>query len=502
LNNNGGSIAVEQVRRISVGQMIARALLLAIIVAACLLAIPVYQLYKELVDAQQRDINHHAEVVVQQVSDKLQSLSTTVQHMATLREVRDMLFISDHGEVQEWSVRTRKLFPGSVGLGLVNEQGRYMGDRNTLRIGPACVRDSREFMQGTLQQAPPIHDENPELAHFDLLEKIPDEDGQVAGMLLMSFQLSVLEKVLNQYAEDGYLYELKSQGGKLIAHAGEGEYPHQVSLPVPDTSWTLEVSADDRLSRENSRLISLNVTLLILVLLIFLIGVGPYINRQLLSDVNKIRALMKFKNMDTEDSTTAVENIRLKEFSGLLDEIEQLATDITHTRSRLEAQANIDGLTGLMNRRAFETSRERLYQLATGQVLILVLLDIDYFKQINDTYGHAAGDYALKALGRILKKSVRSTDEIYRIGGDEVLVVFTSDNLANLQQWYDNLATSLSEEMQRVEGVDEEDSSFTLSGGATMLDPASDSTFSVAMVRADTAMYEAKESGRARLIVA
>ncbi|MCW8964843.1 MAG: sensor domain-containing diguanylate cyclase, partial [Gammaproteobacteria bacterium] len=474
---------------------------LAIIAAACLMVIPVYQLHEELVDTQQREITHHAQVVASQVSDKLQSLSTNVKHMATLREVRDMLLIGDREEVQEWSVRTRKLFPDSVGLGLVDEQGRYMGDKETLRIGPACASDSREFMQGTLHKKPPIHDENPKLVHFDLLEKILDEDGQVVGMLLMSFHLSMMKDVLSQYVEDGYLYELKIQGGKSIAVAGEGEYPHRVSLPVPGTSWMLEVSADDRLSREDRHLIALNVAWLFLVLLIFLIGVGPYINRQLISDVNKVRALMQYKNMEVNNVNPPVGGIRLQEFSGLLEEIDQLATDITRTRSRLEAQANVDGLTGLMNRRAFETSRERLYQLASGQVLILVLLDIDYFKQINDTYGHAAGDYALKALGRILKKSVRSTDELYRIGGDEVLVVFTSDNLANLQQWYDNLTVSLSEEMQRVEGVDEGATSFTLSGGATRLDPASDSTFSVAMVRADTALYEAKEDGRARLVI-
>ena len=160
---------MEQVRRFSVGQMIRRVLLLAIIAAACLMVIPVYQLHTELVDTQQREITHHAEVVVGQVSDKLQSLSTNVKHMATLREVRDMLLIGDREEVQQWSVRTRKLFPDSVGLGLVDEQGRYMGDKEALRIGPACASDSREFMQGTLHKKPPIHDENPTLVHFDLL---------------------------------------------------------------------------------------------------------------------------------------------------------------------------------------------------------------------------------------------------------------------------------------------------------------------------------------------
>lgn len=320
-------------------------------------------------------------------------------------------------------------------------------------------------------------------------------------MLLMSYRLSILQTLVESYVEEGLQYQLKNSEGKLLASTGSDDYPYLLSLKVPGSDWILEMSADDSLSEESRYLILISIISLVIVLLIFALGVGPYLSRHLAADVNMVSSLVQYKNLDQDDGYMPSGGIRLREFSGLLEDISQLAKDIIHTRSRLETQANVDELTGLYNRRAFEKSRERLYQLATGQVLVLVLLDIDYFKQINDTYGHAAGDYALKALGAILKSSVRSTDEVYRLGGDELLVVFTSDNRANLQQWFDKLTESLGEEMQRLEGLKGDGSSFTLSGGATMVDTAKDSSFSVAMVRADTALYEAKDSGRARLIM-
>jgi diguanylate cyclase (GGDEF)-like protein len=495
-------MADGQTKKISLNIMIARVLAVSLVLAAIVMALPIYGLHNKLTEDKHGEIHHHAEVVLNQVVDKLQSLSTTGQHMASLREVRDMLNLGDLEDAQAWSINTRKLFPGSVGFGLINEEGDYLGDTNMLRIGPACQLDASHFMHGRLYHKLPVHDDNPELAHFDILQYVRNDEGKSVGVLLMSFRLSVLQEVLNRYVEEGLQYRLKNADGKLLADTGNVSYPYRFSIPVPATDWLLEVAADDQLGEGGKNLVVVSIVSLVIVLLLFGFGVGPYIKRQLQSDVNAVRALMKYENLGDAESKPPEQDIRLVEFSGLLEDIGYLAKDISHAHSKLETQANMDELTGVMNRRAFEKSRERLYQLATGQVLILVLLDIDYFKQINDTFGHAAGDYALRSLGSILKASVRSTDEIFRLGGDELLVVFTSDNRANLQQWYDALSARLSAEMTRLEGTNDDGTAFTLSAGATVVDTASDSTFSVAMVRADTALYEAKDSGRAKMVIA
>jgi len=106
-----------------------------------------------------------------------------------------------------------------------------------------------------------------------------------------------------------------------------------------------------------------------------------------------------------------------------------------------------------------------------------------------------AGDLVLKRFGTLLKDNVRSSDEIYRLGGDELLVVFTSNTIDYLQKWYANISSKLSK-LHVSQGV-----VVTFSAGATQLSPGSDEVFTDAMMRADAALYSAKKAGRARLVV-
>jgi diguanylate cyclase (GGDEF)-like protein len=103
-----------------------------------------------------------------------------------------------------------------------------------------------------------------------------------------------------------------------------------------------------------------------------------------------------------------------------------LMTD-ARLRQRLEHQVNVDPLTGVLNRRALES--EALQRIENsrqqGQSVSALMLDIDHFKQINDTYGHHAGDRALQALTDALRSTMRASDLIVRMGGDEFLVILS-----------------------------------------------------------------------------
>ncbi|MFC3122896.1 GGDEF domain-containing protein [Agaribacter flavus] len=94
-----------------------------------------------------------------------------------------------------------------------------------------------------------------------------------------------------------------------------------------------------------------------------------------------------------------------------------------------------DELTGLHNRRSFLLQIEHQISIAKRfkKTLNLVFVDVDNFKQINDTQGHAAGDQALIKLAKLLKHSVRGTDVIARIGGDEFCIIITGDSNAEVQ---------------------------------------------------------------------
>jgi diguanylate cyclase (GGDEF)-like protein len=105
--------------------------------------------------------------------------------------------------------------------------------------------------------------------------------------------------------------------------------------------------------------------------------------------------------------------------------IARMALQLNHAQSRLHRLALTDELTGLMNRRAFFESAEGMLESAgeEGRVLSLLVMDADYFKQLNDTYGHATGDAALQFITEHLNENVRTYDLVCRLGSEEFAIL-------------------------------------------------------------------------------
>jgi diguanylate cyclase (GGDEF)-like protein len=154
------------------------------------------------------------------------------------------------------------------------------------------------------------------------------------------------------------------------------------------------------------------------------------------------------------------------------------------------AEARRDALTGLQNRRAFE---EHLDALLDREDVALVLLDVDNFKQVNDSDGHAAGDEVLATLARVLLRSVRANEHAFRIGGDEFAVVVVGDADAAARAG-ERILRSVRRQRRGLELP-------TLSGGLAHA-AAGTKTRKELFARADAALYAAKGEGRDRLVVA
>ena len=173
-----------------------------------------------------------------------------------------------------------------------------------------------------------------------------------------------------------------------------------------------------------------------------------------------------------------------------------LALDNAQVRARLEHQAMTDPLTGLYNHRAFhERLRQALAEASRSHDAVSILmLDIDDFKRVNDVYGHGAGDEILRSLAETLKDAVRSSDVVYRLGGEEFAIVITSRSPENAER----LARRL---VERVESAD--------------FDPAGRITISVGLARgpehamnprelvacAEAAMMSAKARGKNQIVL-
>lgn len=162
-----------------------------------------------------------------------------------------------------------------------------------------------------------------------------------------------------------------------------------------------------------------------------------------------------------------------------------------------EEAAFTDHLTGLANRRRFERQLERevTRTLRYSRAFCLLLLDIDNFKQVNDSYGHEAGDEAIRRIAKILQAGTRGIDTAARIGGEEFAVLLTETELSGGLEVAERLRLSIKAEEIPVVG------SVTASFGVAEF-PLCAQTGRELVAVADAAMYQAKREGRDRVVCA
>lgn len=175
-------------------------------------------------------------------------------------------------------------------------------------------------------------------------------------------------------------------------------------------------------------------------------------------------------------------------------------SDITQEKVKLDLlkqEAQTDYLTGLLNRTTFEKKLFSVFQemKKENKELSLLMIDIDYFKKINDTYGHLIGDFVLKKVAKYLSTYFRKSDFIFRYGGEEFVVLLPDISMESAIASAQKIRKLISEQVFRVE---EKDVLITVSIGLSMLNKDDRSINSV-MIRADEALYKAKRSGRNRV---
>src|SRR5919201_2434294 len=145
-----------------------------------------------------------------------------------------------------------------------------------------------------------------------------------------------------------------------------------------------------------------------------------------------------------EDASFTEEEFRLATRFG---DAAALALDNAHIRASLEQQAQTDPLTGLLNHRAFhELLRKELLRASSAHdTVALVMLDLDDFKRVNDVHGHAAGDRVLATLAEQLRSSIRDSDLVCRIGGEEFAIIAPSVDLPTARRLAERVAVRVSE---------------------------------------------------------
>ncbi len=170
-------------------------------------------------------------------------------------------------------------------------------------------------------------------------------------------------------------------------------------------------------------------------------------------------------------------------------------------RERLHHLSVRDGLTGLFNRRYMEETLLREFKRAERlQAPIgVIILDVDFFKKFNDTYGHEAGDVVLKSLARHMQKKVRQGDIVCRYGGEEFVIIMPGSPIEQTVERAEAIRRSVEEEMRPTYGT--ETFKVTISMGAASY-PRHGKTPEEVLGQADAALYRSKEAGRNRVTAA
>jgi two-component system cell cycle response regulator len=167
-------------------------------------------------------------------------------------------------------------------------------------------------------------------------------------------------------------------------------------------------------------------------------------------------------------------------------------------REELRLQATHDGLTGTWNRSAILDLLHREYELAarSGSTIGVIMLDLDHFKRVNDTYGHLAGDQVLIEATRRMQQAVRSYDLVARYGGEEFLVVSPDCDREQIQICAERIRSAMEEQPVLTHGSM---IAITVSVGTAILAPRLN-TEKDALAAADTALYRAKGAGRNQVV--
>lgn len=212
-----------------------------------------------------------------------------------------------------------------------------------------------------------------------------------------------------------------------------------------------------------------------------------------IANTSPIQSILQEIIQETQSLTLASQSMQ-SQLNHANSELEQLRIELAQVREI----AVTDGLTGLLNRRAFDQTLSDIIQQNKPHKTCLSLLDIDHFKRINDTHGHIIGDNVIKYVASLMKKHARPEHYVARYGGEELAIIMPNTSKSQAIEIAENIRLEMEKSRLKRKTDNAPLGSITISIGIAELQADDDHESFIS--RADKALYQAKETGRNKVI--
>lgn len=222
-----------------------------------------------------------------------------------------------------------------------------------------------------------------------------------------------------------------------------------------------------------------------------------------ISEIFEIKLIEPIQVVALQEQANEMRMIRHLRMHEEVNQVRRTAEELSAHSRKLEDQVHRDSLTGLFNRSHFDTILSQEFTQATelGWPLSIAFVDLDNFKQINDTFGHKAGDEVLQSIATVMQNHTRQSDMLARYGGEEFVAILPGTNAAGACTLFERIMAAVGN--IDYSAVTDKPVHTTLSiGVATHMDQGQAFSSAAALLQAaDDAMYTAKDTGRNRLVV-
>ena len=290
---------------------------------------------------------------------------------------------------------------------------------------------------------------------------------------------------------------IKSASIELLHSKRYNDAKEQIMLPIDQFLSSLQQRTHQEIIQTHKQIqkIYTEIAFLFTLSIIILLSVVYVLRKKILAPIEYLHnTILAFRN---NEQNIKKEKFYKDEIGQMIEQFFQMKEKIDDDNEKLRQLATTDPLTQIYNRRAFFEIANSFFSLAKREKveLSIMILDIDFFKKINDTYGHLTGDKILQHLTKVVQTTLRKSDIFARYGGEEFIILLPNTNLDAAQ----NVAQKIRLEIERTPShIDGRDIFITISIGCSSL-RQDDSSLNEIILRADKALYKAKENGRNRV---